>query len=158
MLERLVFAGYPVIIRIEREKTFPAWDGDDLKDSRYIFITGLDKNEIESLIRILSSVTESTIPMTKSWQTGMPTNGNTWFVYPKDDEWRVQQIFGDQWEKDYNFQSALQKFRKDAEMLPQNVYAWLNIAVVLAQNEQYERHGILTDLSKFIDSTAIFPI
>jgi len=138
MLERLVFAGYPVIIRIEREKTFPAWDGDDLKDSRYIFITGLDKNENRITYQdpfIGDRINDTYDQIMADWYA---YQRKYMVVYPKDDEWRVQQIFGDQWEKDYNFQSALQKFRKDAEMLPQNVYAWLNIAVVLAQNEQYE--------------------
>ena len=138
ILERLVSAGYPMIIRIETKKASPAWEGDDLIDSRYILITGFDKieNRIAYQDPFIGDQLYKTYDQIMSdWYAYQRTY---MVVYPKNDEPQVQQVFGDQWEKDYNLQSALEKFRKDAEMLPQNVYAWLNITTVLVQNEQYE--------------------
>ncbi len=138
ILEHLISAGYPVIIRIETIKSFPAWVGDDLKDSRYILVTGFDKADNRFIYQdpfMGDQLDESYEQIMKNWYAYQRTY---MVIHPETDKPTIQRILDDQWDRDYNLESALEKFRKDADMLPQNVYTWLNIAAILVRNEQYE--------------------
>jgi tetratricopeptide (TPR) repeat protein len=138
ILNNLILAGLPVVIRIETEKGFSAWEGDDRIDSRYILVTGYDNASNLIFFQDPFKGDQQSVSSEKLMSDWYPYLREYLVVYPTEKEPVVQQILGDSREKKSNLNNALEKFRTDSDMLPENIFTWLNTAIVLVREEQYE--------------------
>lgn len=138
ILNNLILSGLPVVIRIETEKDFSAWNGDDRIDSRYILVTGYDTASNLIFFQDPFKGDQQSASFENLMSVWYPYLREYLIVYPAEKEPVVQQILGDSWEEKSNLNDALEKFRTDSDMLPENTLTWLNTATVLVRDEQYE--------------------
>ncbi len=137
-LQRLLAAGYPVMV--EESFTFdePYWPKDDLWAAHYLLLTGY--NQVSRTFTAQDSFhgADQVVSFENLQAKWHPFNNLYFVVYPVQDEAEVQALLGDAWEEDAARQHALEVARAQTEANPEDAFAWFNLGSNLVYFENYE--------------------
>ena len=132
LMTTLIQSDIPVIIRMQFQRTQPAWKGDDLWDARYVVLSGVD------LVNRLFFYTDpklgdqKEISFSELMENWYPFKREALIIFPQSELENIQLLLGNSWDESENLRMALEKFRLDISMVPDNCYAWLNAGAVLS--------------------------
>ncbi len=137
LLKRLLAAGFPVII--EEVFTFddPFWPNDDLWAAHYLLLTGYD--DASRTFTVQDSFHGANLPLSyekldANWE---PFNRVYMLIYLPEQESRLRELLGADWDPAGNRQNALAASEAATASHPDNAFAWFNLGTNLVALERY---------------------
>jgi tetratricopeptide (TPR) repeat protein len=137
LLKRLLAAGFPVII--EEVFTFddPFWPNDDLWAAHYLLLTGYDDPSRTFTVQDSFHGANLTIGYEKLDANWEPFNRVYMLAYLPEQESRLKDILGADWDPDGNRLNALAASEAATGSHPENAFAWFNLGTNLVALERY---------------------
>jgi len=137
LLKRLLAAGFPVII--EEVFTFddPFWPNDDLWAAHYLLLTGYDDPSRTFTVQDSFHGANLTISYEKLDANWEPFNRVYMLIYLPEQESRLRELLGADWDPARNRQNALAASEAAAASHPGNAFAWFNLGTNLVALERY---------------------
>lgn len=149
-LQRLLAAGYPVMI--EEAFTFdePYWPKDDLWAAHYLLLTGYDRAAGVFIGQDSFHGANQEISFADLQEKWHPFNNLYFLVYVLEDEADVQSLLGEAWDEAAARQQALDAARAQTEADPQDAFAWFNLGANLVYFERYDEAASAFDEARRI--------
>jgi tetratricopeptide (TPR) repeat protein len=69
-------------------------------------------------------------------------------VYRPDDEWRVRDILGTAWDEAQNAQEALARAQQEAQLNPNDIFAWFNVGSSYVLLQQWQAAATAYDRAR----------
>lgn len=137
MLKRLLAADFPVMIEESFIMEESYWLNDDRWAGHYLLLTG--HNDGQQVFQVQDSFLgpNMQIPyatLTERWKS---FNYVYILVYKPDSRSFIQSLLGDQWDVEMNRKHALELAKRDAEINPNDAFAWFNVGTNLVYFESY---------------------
>ncbi|MPM45900.1 hypothetical protein SDC9_92592 [bioreactor metagenome] len=138
LLQRLIAAGYPVIIERDftLEKSF--WPGDDRWSSHFVLITGYDQSAGTLTTQDAyygPDVEVDAEQLVRSWKA---FNYVYMVLYPTADAGKVAALLGDGWSEEKAYQTAVTTALQQTQADRTDLYAWFNLGSCYVGLGQYE--------------------
>ncbi|MEA5079578.1 MAG: C39 family peptidase [Anaerolineaceae bacterium] len=138
VLQRLIAAGYPVIIERDftLEKSF--WPGDDRWSSHFVLLTGYDQSAGTLTTQDAyygPDVEVDAEQLVRSWKA---FNYVYMVLYPSADAGKVAALLGDEWSEEKAYQTAVTTALQQTQADRTDLYAWFNLGSSYVGLGQYE--------------------
>jgi tetratricopeptide (TPR) repeat protein len=138
LVQRLIAAGYPVIVERDftLEKSF--WPGDDRWSSHFVLLTGYDQSAGTLMTQDAyygPDIEVNTAQMVRSWKA---FNYVYMVLYPIADAGKVAALLGDSWSAATAYQTAASNALQQTKADPTDLYAWFNLGSSYVGLGQYE--------------------
>ncbi len=138
VLQRLIAAGYPVIIERDftLEKSF--WPGDDRWSSHFVLLTGYDQSAGTLTTQDAyygPDVDVDAEQLVRSWKA---FNYVYMVLYPSADAGKVAALLGDEWSEEKAYQTAVTTALQQTQADRTDLYAWFNLGSSYVGLGQYE--------------------
>ncbi len=138
LIERLIAAGYPVIIEegFTLEKSF--WPGDDRWSSHFVLVTGYDRETGVLTTQDAyfgPNVEVDSYKLLADWKA---FNYIYLVLYPKQDGKIIAGLLGDAWSQSAAFERAMQNALNQSKKNHEDLYAWFNLGSSYLGLSQYE--------------------
>jgi tetratricopeptide (TPR) repeat protein len=147
-LKQILAAGMPVMI----EETFrfeePFWPKDDLWAAHYLLLTGYDDATSTFTGQDSFYGADRKVPYQKLDEYWQSFNRVYIMIYPPDQEPDIKAILGPDWDRDANRQRALQTAEAEAQVNPQNAFAWFNVGTNLVYFDRYTEAAAAYDTAR----------
>lgn len=148
LLERLLAAGFPVMIEESFYFEGPYWPNDDLWAAHYNLLTGYDQvtqeftgqDSYRGPNQVVSYQT-----LDEYWQA---FNRVYVLIYPSNLRDTVISILGPDWDADANRQNALGTARAETQADPENAFTWFNLGSNLVYFERYAEAATAYDKAR----------
>ncbi len=151
MLQQFIAAGIPVVVEESFLLNERYWNNDDLWSGHYRLVTGYDKTT-ETFIVQDSFVGPNQIvtfeQLDRNWQA---FNRVFLLIYRPEDEYRVTEILGEDWDVDINRKNALQTAKLETEIDPENAFAWFNLGTNLTYFQEYSDAASAYDTARELE-------
>lgn len=141
ILKTLIEQGIPVVLRIESQDG-SSWKGDDNIISRYILLTGFDDAAQIFIFQDPGERENQQLPYSELMAAWYAFSREYLIVFPPEKAETVQLALSENWDESTNLEIALQKYKTDIEMVPSNVYAWLNYGFIQAKSNDFSEAWI----------------
>lgn len=138
LLQRLIAAGYPVIIERDftLEKSF--WPGDDRWSSHFVLLTGYDQNAGTFTTQDAYYGPDVEVNAEQLARTWKAFNYVYLVLYPAADAGKVSALLGDAWSAATAYQTALTTALQQTQSNRTDLYAWFNLGSSYVGLGQYE--------------------
>ena len=151
MLQQFIAAGIPVVVEESFLLNEKYWNNDDLWSGHYRLVTGYDMTT-EIFIVQDSFVGPDQIvtfeQLDRNWQA---FNRVFLLIYRPEDEYRVTEILGEDWDVDVNRQNALQTAKLETETDPENAFSWFNLGTNLTYFQEYSAAATAFDTARELE-------
>ncbi len=137
-LQRLLAAGYPVMVEESFIFDEPYWPKDDLWAAHYLLLTGYDQTSRTFTAQDSFHGADQVVSFDDLQAKWHPFNNLYFVVYLIQDEAEIQALLGEAWEEDAARQHALAVARAQTEANPEDAFAWFNLGSNLVYFENYE--------------------
>lgn len=150
LLKRLLAAGIPVLI----EETFrfdePFWPNDDLWAAHYNLLTGYDDVSQTFTTQDSFHGPDQRVTYQQLDEYWHAFNRVYILVYPPSQKETVKSILGPDWDEALNRQRALEVAQAEANVNPNDAFAWFNLGSNLVYFERYAEAATAFDRARTI--------
>lgn len=147
-LKKLLAAGFPVMIEESFIMEESYWPNDDRWAGHYLLLTGYDDQLASFTAQDTFLGPDLSISYTTIDERWKSFNRVYLLVYPPDQRPVIQEILGDQWDVDANRRYALELAQKEAEVNPDDAFAWFNVGTNLVYFENYSQAAVAYDKAR----------
>jgi len=152
MLQRLLAAGYPVIVEsvTELDPNDRLNATDDLWSAHYMVVTGYDTAGRTFTVQDSYHEPDRQISFAQLEADWEPFNHLYMVLYFPEQAAAIAGLFGAAWDADQNRLAALEAARSETEDQPDNAFGWFNLGSNLVYFERYEEAAIAYDTAREI--------
>lgn len=129
MIKTLLAEGIPVMIEEGEYLDTDAWAGDDRWAGHYVLITGYDDSTQTFTYQDTWRGPDLTRSYAETDEFWKQFNRVYMLVYRPDQEARVQEILGEDWDVDINRRNAMQTAEEEIQANVADAYAWFNLGM-----------------------------
>jgi tetratricopeptide (TPR) repeat protein len=137
LLKEFIANGIPIMIEEGDELEIEYWPNDDRWAGHYLLLTGYDEAAQTFTAQDSYRGADRIVSYAETDERWKAFNRVYIIVYRPDQDALVKSILGQQWDVDFNRQSALDAAQAETEANPQDAYAWFNLGSNLVYFERY---------------------
>jgi len=151
-LERLIAAGYPVIIEgtTALNPQDSGWPDDDLWAAHYLLLTGYDHAAGTFTVQDPYRGPDKNIPYEQLESEWKPFNYLYIVLYFPEDESELRDLLASNWDPDQNRENALEVAQESIDENPSDSFAWFNLGSNFVYFERYEEANVAYDKAREI--------
>lgn len=137
LLKKFIAAGIPVVVEASFYFEAPYWPNDDLWAAHYLLVTAYDDASGVFTVQDTYYGPDQMVDyetFDANWQS---FNRVYILSYPPEQEARIRDILGEDWDEVRNREHALEVAQRETEADPENAFAWFNLGTNLVYFKRY---------------------
>lgn len=150
LIKTFIANGFPVMIEEGDLVETEYWPNDDKWTGHYLLLTGYDDGRQSFIAQDSFRGPDRMVNYQKMDERWEAYNRVYILIYLPSQENQVKQILGEDWDEEYNRQSALAQAEAETVENPSNAFAWFNLGSNLVFYERYEEAAQAYDKARTI--------